>query len=49
MLEEYYRDQRINVCQPFKEELLQLVLHPDNIEKMLKIHRLHWWDLDKYI
>ena len=49
LLEEYYRDQRINVCQPFKDELLKLVLHPDNIEKKLKIHRLHWWDLDKYI
>lgn len=49
LLEEYYRDQRINVCKPFKEELLQVVLHPDNIEKMLKIHSIHWWDLDKYI
>jgi len=47
--EEFYRDQRTNVCNPFKQELLEIVLHPDNIENLLKRYNIHWWDLDAYI
>jgi len=49
LTEEFYRDQRTNVCNPFKQELLEIVYHPDNIEKLLKVHSIDWWDLDKYI
>ena len=49
LYEEFYRDQRTNVCTPFKQELLEYVMHPDKIEKLLKVYKIHWRDLDNYI
>ena len=46
---EIYRDQRINMCIPMKQEIVEKALHPDRIEKILKLTNDHWMNLENYI
>jgi hypothetical protein len=46
---EIYRDQRNNMCIPMKQEIIEKALHPDRIEKILKLTNDHWMNLENYI
>ena len=48
-LPEYYSDQRNKLCNPIKEEITELALHPDRILKIVKLSNDSWVNINKYI
>lgn len=47
--EEFMRDQRVSLCNPIKEGIIELAMHPDRIMKILDLTNDHWANLYKYI
>lgn len=45
----YYNDQRFNMDIFMKQEIISNALHPDRIEKILKLTNDEWYNLEKYI
>jgi len=48
-MHEYYYDQRHMMSKFLKMEIYEKALHPDRIEKIIKLSGDSWFNLDKYI
>lgn len=48
-LYEAYYDQRHKMNISMKQEIVAKALHPDRIERVLRLTNCHWLDLDEYI
>ena len=46
---EKYRDQRMSISNPMKQEIVEKALHPDRIDKILVLTNNDWRNLENYI
>lgn len=46
---EIYRDQKLIMCNPMKQEIFAKALHPDKIQRIFDITKCYFTDLDNYI
>ena len=47
--EEFIRDQRIRMSNPEKQEIVTLAMHPERIEKILRLTGDNWTNITNYI